>query len=74
MHMEELSSRSVPLEHAPGENSFVCIGLNTRWRIERQSSLTEESSRKSEVRSGKLEVGSQKLEIGSQKWEVGSGK
>ena len=28
VHTEELCSRSVPLEHAPGAKSLVCIGLN----------------------------------------------
>ena len=28
VHTEELCSWSVPLEHAPGEKSLVCIGLN----------------------------------------------
>ena len=27
VHTEELCSRSVPLEHAPGAKSLVCIGL-----------------------------------------------
>ena len=45
-----------------------------RWRIERQSSPTEESSGKWEVGSGKLEVGSPKLEIGGRKSEVRRGK
>ena len=27
VHKEELCSRSVPLEHAPGAKSLVCIGL-----------------------------------------------
>ena len=27
VHTEELSSRSVTLEHAPGAKSLVCIGL-----------------------------------------------
>ena len=27
VHMKELCSRSVPLEHAPGVKSLVCIGL-----------------------------------------------
>ena len=27
VHMEELCSRSVPLEHAPGAKPLVCIGL-----------------------------------------------
>ena len=42
------------------------------WRIERQSSPTEESSRKSEVGSRKSEVRSGKLEVRSGKWEVRS--
>ena len=48
------------------------------WQMERQSSLTEGSSRKSEVRSQKVEVGSwnrksnQKSEVRSGKWEVRS--
>ena len=63
------------------QNPSCVSALIPAWRIERQSSLTEESSRKSEVRSwklevgsGKLEVGNRKSEIGSQKWEVGSKK
>ena len=28
VHTEEICSRSVPLEHAPGAKSLVCIGLN----------------------------------------------
>ena len=48
-------------------SSCSLLWLEPAWRIERQSSLPEESSRKSEVRSGKLEVESRKLEIGSQK-------
>ena len=44
------------------------------WWIERQSSLTEESSQRSQVRTRKLEVRSRKLEIRSGKLEVGSGK
>ena len=44
------------------------------WWIERQSSLTEESSQRSQVRNRKLEVRSRKLEIRSGKLEVGSGK
>ena len=27
VHTEEICSRSVPLEHAPGAKSLVCIGL-----------------------------------------------
>ena len=51
------------------KSNFSCslLWLEPAWRIERQSSLPEESSRKSEVRSGKSEVESRKLEIGSQK-------
>ena len=44
------------------------------WWIERQSSLTKESSQKSEVRTRKLEVRRRKLEIRSGKSEVGNGK
>ena len=56
------------------QNPSCLSALIPAWRIERQSSLTEESSRQSEVRGGKLQLGSRKLEIGSQKWEVGSKK
>ena len=57
------------------EQPFFLLSLD----LERQSSLREESSRKSEVRRGKLDLGSRKLEIGSlevgsQKWEVGGQK
>jgi len=31
--MKELSSRSVPLEHAPGVKPFVCIGLKERLKF-----------------------------------------
>ena len=30
IHMKELCSRSVPLEHAPGAKPFVCIGLKRK--------------------------------------------
>ena len=33
VHTEELCSRSVPLEHAPGAKSLVCIGLKTERSI-----------------------------------------
>ena len=31
VHTGELCSRRVPLEHAPGAESLVCIGLNNLW-------------------------------------------
>ena len=34
VHTEELCSRSVPLGHAPGAKSLVCIGLNTQQKLE----------------------------------------
>ena len=64
-----------------GENGTAVLStelwlwaLIPAWWIERQSSLTEESSQKSEVRTRKLEVRSQKSEVGNHKWEIGSGK
>ena len=33
VHTEELCSRSVPLEHAPGAKSLVYIGLNTQEKL-----------------------------------------
>ena len=35
VHTEELCSRSVPLEHAPGAKSRVCIGLYSHWEPSR---------------------------------------
>ena len=32
VHTEELCSRSVPLEHAPGAKSLVCIGLKASYK------------------------------------------
>ena len=64
-----------------GENGTAVLStelwlwaLIPAWWIERQSSLTEESSQKSEVRTRKLEIRSGKSEVGSGKSEVGSGK
>ena len=64
-----------------GENGTAVLStelwlwaLIPAWWIERQSSLTEESSQKSEVRTRKLEIRSGKSEEGSGKSEVGSGK
>ena len=37
VHTEELCSRSVPLEHAPGAKSRVCIGLYSHWEPSRAS-------------------------------------
>ena len=34
VHTEELCSRSVPLGHASGAKSLVCIGLNTQQKLE----------------------------------------
>ena len=64
-----------------GENGTAVLStelwlwaLIPAWWIERQSSLTEESSQKSEVRTRKLEIRSGKSEVGNGKSEVGSGK
>ena len=33
VHTEELCSQSVPLEHAPGAKSLVCIGLKNLFAL-----------------------------------------
>ena len=63
VHTEELCSQSVPLQHAPGAKSLLCIRLNTRV-ADRGGNRTWQRS----------QVGSRKLEVGSWKWEVGSWK
>ena len=64
-----------------GENGTAVLStelwlwaLIPAWWIERQSSLTKESSQKSEVRTRKLEIRSGKSEVGSGKWEIRSRK
>ena len=84
VHTEELCSQSVPLEHAPGAKSLLCIRLNTRVADRggnRAWQRSQVGSRKLEVGSWKWEVGSWKSEVGNRKsevrsgwWEVGSKK
>ena len=37
VHTKELCFRGVPLEHAPGAKSRVCIGLYSDWQPSRAS-------------------------------------